>query len=231
MPSIEIFPGVLSLILSRSARAGRTEIGGFLFGKITRNRLLITGATFPRQRGSRTRVSINDVDMAILAEELAQKGTGEVILGWWHTHPGLSAGFMSGTDIATQLRYQAFLPQAVAVVIDPHRFSETLDLTDLDLHVFRVEGRRERDLEYLFAQNPAEIIPDLYSIMLTLEEPSYVVFEDTWFEKMIREVFGEPVTTPVFTQNLGNFVEDVVALGTLIFLGIFVAIALIGLIV
>lgn len=231
MLSIEIFPGVLSLILSRSARAGRTEIGGFLFGKLQGNRLLITGATFPRQRGTRTHVSINDVDMALLAEELAQKGTGEVIIGWWHTHPGLGADFMSGTDISTQLRYQAFFPEAVAVVMDPLKFSETLDLVDLDLHVYTVVNRKAKDLDFLFAQDPEEVIPDLYSIMLTLEEPAHMVFEDTWFEKMVREVLGEPITAPEFTQGLGNFLEATVTLGTVMFLVIFVAIALMGLIV
>lgn len=231
MSSIEIFPGVLSLILSRAARAARTEIGGFLFGKLHRNRLLITGATFPQQRGTRTHVTINDLDMALLAEELAQRGTGEVIIGWWHTHPGLGAGFMSSTDISTQLRYQAFFPKAVAVVIDPLRFSESLDLADLDLHVYNVEKRKERDLEYTYVQDPEEVIPDLFGIMMTLEEPEHMLFEDTWFEKMLRDVFGEEVTTPTFTYRLGDFMEAAVIIGAVIFLGIFVAIALMGLVV
>ncbi|MHA2314718.1 MAG: hypothetical protein ACXACF_05470 [Candidatus Hermodarchaeia archaeon] len=68
MRQIVIFPGILSLLLSKAARAGRTEIGGFLIGKIERNQLIITRATFPRQIGTSTRVTINDVDMALLAE-------------------------------------------------------------------------------------------------------------------------------------------------------------------
>ncbi len=230
MRQIEVFPGILSLILSKAARAGRTEIGGFLIGKIERNRLIVTRATFPRQIGSRTHVSINDADMAILAEELAERGAGEVIIGWHHTHPGLGV-FMSSTDEATQRRYQAFFPDAIALVMDPIKFSETLNLGDLDLKVFRVVNGKPEELDYVYAHDPSEIIPDLYSIMLTLEEPSYIVFEDTWFEKMLREVFGESLTTPEFTYGLGNFVEAAVAFGTVIFFCIFVVLALIGLFV
>jgi proteasome lid subunit RPN8/RPN11 len=217
-------------MLSKAARAGRTEIGGFLIGKIEQNKIIVTRATFPRQRGSRTHVTINDADMAILAEELAERGTGEVIIGWHHTHPGLGV-FMSGTDVSTQLRYQAFFPEAIALVMDPVKFSETLNMDDLDLRIYRVAGRKEFELEYEYAHDPAEIIPDLFGIMLTLEETSNVVYEDTWFEKMLRDVFGERITTPEFTWEFGNFLEAIAAFGTLIFLVVFVALALLGLFV
>lgn len=217
-------------MLSKAARAGRTEIGGFLIGKIERNKIIITRATFPRQRGSRTHVTINDADMAILAEELTERGTGEVIIGWHHTHPGLGV-FMSGTDVSTQLRYQAFYPEAIALVMDPVKFSETLNMDDLDLRIYRVDGRKEFELEYEYAHNPAEIIPDLFGIMLTLEETSNVVYEDTWFEKMLRDILGERITTPEFTWGFGNFLEAIAAFGTLIFLVVFVALALLGLFV
>lgn len=217
-------------MLSKAARAGRTEIGGFLIGKITRNKIIVTRATFPRQRGSRTHVYINDADMAILAEELAERGTGEVIIGWHHTHPGLGV-FMSGTDVSTQLRYQAFFPEAIALVMDSIKFSETLNMEDLDLHIFRVDGRKEYELDYEYAHDPSEIIPDLFGIMLTLEETSHVVYEDTWFEKMLRDVLGERITTPEFTWGLSNFLEALVAFGAVMLLLIFVAIAVLGLFV
>jgi proteasome lid subunit RPN8/RPN11 len=217
-------------MLSKAARAGRTEIGGFLIGKIERDKIIVTRATFPRQRGTRTHVTINDADMAILAEELAGRGTGEVIVGWHHTHPGLGV-FMSGTDVSTQQRYQAFFPEAIALVMDPMKFAQTLDMEDLDLRIYRVDGRKEYELEYEYAHNPSEIIPDLFGIMLTLEETSEVVYKDTWFEKMLKEVFGERITTPEFSWGLGNFLEAFVAFGAVMLLCIFVALALLGLFV
>jgi proteasome lid subunit RPN8/RPN11 len=217
-------------MLSKAARAGRTEIGGFLIGKIERDKIVVTRATFPRQRGTRTHVTINDADMAILAEELAERGTGEVIVGWHHTHPSLGV-FMSRTDVSTQQRYQAFFPEAIALVMDPMKFAQTLDMDDLDLRIYRVDGRKEYELEYEYAHNPAEIIPDLFSIMLTLEETSEVVYKDTWFEKMLKEVFGERITTPEFSWGLGNFLEAFVAFGAVMLLCVFVALALLGLVV
>jgi proteasome lid subunit RPN8/RPN11 len=217
-------------MLSKAARAGRTEIGGFLIGKIARNKIIVTRATFPRQRGSSTHVYINDADMAILAEELSERRTGEVIIGWHHTHPGLGV-FMSGTDISTQLRYQAFFPEAIALVMDPVKFSETLEMADLDIHIYRVKGKKEYELDYEYAHDPAEIIPDLFGLMLTLEETSHVVYEDTWFEKMLRDVFGERITTPEFTWGFGNFLEALVAFGTVMLICVFITLALLGLFV
>lgn len=228
--AIQIFPAVLSLILSRSARAGRTEIGGFLIGKAHNGQLRVTGATFPRQVGTRTHVAINNSDMAILAEELEKKGVGEVIVGWWHTHPGLGAHFMSRTDIATQRRYQAFFTEAVAMVVDPLKFSESLNLTDLDLHVYTVELGKAKDLDFVYVHEPKDIIPDFYSLLLTLDSPAYLVFEDTWFERMLRDVFGPRITTDNFTEILGSFVENIVAFGTISVLILFVILSLVALV-
>jgi proteasome lid subunit RPN8/RPN11 len=213
VPDIQIYPGVLSLILTRSARAGRTEIGGFLIGKIKGQQLFVTRATFPRQIGTSTHVAINDIDMALLAEELTEQGTGETIIGWWHTHPSLGV-FLSGTDIATQERYQAFFSQAIALVVDPVKFSESLNLKDLDLHIFRVVEGRSKDFEFAYVFDPKEVIPDLYGLLLQLDAPSQIIFEDTWFERLLRNTFGERITTPEFTQHLGNFLEAIVAFST-----------------
>jgi hypothetical protein len=115
--------------------------------------------------------------------------------------------------------------------MDPMKFAQTLDMEDLDLRIYRVDGRKEYELEYEYAHNPSEIIPDLFGIMLTLEETSEVVYKDTWFEKMLKEVFGERITTPEFSWGLGNFLEAFVAFGAVMLLCIFVALALLGLFV
>lgn len=229
MPEIQIYPGVLSLILTRSARAGRTEIGGFLIGRVRGQQLFVTRATFPRQTGTSTHVAINDIDMALLAEELTEQGTGEAIIGWWHTHPSLGV-FMSGTDIATQERYQAFFPQAIALVIDPVKFSESLNLQELDLHIYRIVEGKSKYLEFAYVFEPREVIPDFYGLLLQLDTPSQVIFEDTWFERLLRNTFGERITTPEFTQHLGNFLEAIVAFSTLGVLLLIILLSLVALV-
>jgi len=222
---------VLSRILAHAARVGRTEIGGFLIGRVDNQRLDITGATFPRQHGTATHVSITDEDMAVLAEELDRRGTGEVIVGWWHTHPGLGAGFMSGTDIATQERYQSLFPEAVALIVDPIRFIETLNLDDLDLHIYRVDEQQYQDLTFTYVHEPTEVIPDFYRLLLRMEEPVRLVLEETWFERMLRELVGQQVTTPEFTQHLGRFTEAILAfsvVGSILLITVISVVALTG---
>jgi proteasome lid subunit RPN8/RPN11 len=208
---VQIFPGVLSLILTRSARAGRTEIGGFLIGRVQNQEVLVTGATFPKQVGTPTHVVISNVEMANLAEELAERRSGEAIIGWWHTHPGIGASFMSGTDVATQRRYQAFFPKALAIVVDPMKFSESLILQDLDLHVYQLVEEKPKNLAFNYVHEPGEVIPDFYGLLLRLESQMAMPFEDTWFERMLKDVFGQRVTTPEFVETLGRFLEAAVA--------------------
>ncbi|MFX1474113.1 MAG: Mov34/MPN/PAD-1 family protein [Promethearchaeota archaeon] len=213
MPTIRIYPGVLSRILARAKHAGRIEIGGFLVGQVVGNQILIKGASFPRQSGTATHVTINDADMARLADELHRQGEGNVILGWWHTHPGMGAHFMSGTDIATQQRYQAIFPKAIAMIVDPLKFTRSLDIDDLDLHIYRAVKGDAKEYRYSLVHEPKEVIPDLTKLLLRLDATTHVVLEDTWFERMIRELIGEHVTTAEFTERLGQFIEVAVVFG------------------
>ncbi len=211
MATIRIYPGVLSRILARAKQVGRIEIGGFLVGQVVGSRILVKGASFPRQSGTATHVTINDADMARLADVLHKEGEGDVILGWWHTHPGIGAHFMSGTDIATQQRYQAIFPKAIAMIVDPLKFTKSLDLEDLDLHVYRVVKGSAKDYRYSLVHEPREVIPDLTKLLLRVDATTHMVLDDTWFERMIRELIGEHVTTAEFTERLGQFIEVAVA--------------------
>ncbi len=207
MATIRIYPGVLSRILARSKQVGRVEIGGFLVGQVVGNQVLVKGASFPRQSGTATHVTINDADMARLADELHKQGDGNVIIGWWHTHPGMGAHFMSGTDIATQQRYQAIFPKAIAMIVDPQKFTRSLDIDDLDLHVFRVVKDKPKDYRYSLVHEPKEVIPDLTKLLLRLDATQYLVLEESWFERMLRELIGESITTSEFTERFSQFLE------------------------
>jgi hypothetical protein len=153
--------------------------------------------------------------MARLADELHKQGDGDVILGWWHTHPGMGANFMSGTDVATQQRYQAIFPKAIAMIVDPLKFTRSLDIDDLDLHIFRVVKSQPKDLRYSLVHEPKEVIPDLTKLLLRLEATTHVVLEDTWFERMLRELIGEQITTAEFTERAGQFLEVILAFGVI----------------
>ena len=82
----------------------------------------------------------------------------------------------------------------------------------------------------MYAKDPSEIIPDLYLLLQTLEAAPHLVYEDTWFERMIRDVFGKRITTPEFSQTLGRFLEATVAFSVISITLLLVILSLIALI-
>lgn len=53
-----------------------------------------------------------------MLEMLKQTGRPEMVVGWYHSHPGFGC-WLSGVDMATQTSFEQLNPRAVAVVIDP----------------------------------------------------------------------------------------------------------------
>ena len=47
-----------------------------------------------------------------------QTGRPEMVVGWYHSHPGFGC-WLSGVDINTQQSFEALSERAVAVVVDP----------------------------------------------------------------------------------------------------------------
>jgi len=55
---------------------------------------------------------------AKMLEMLKQTGRPEMVVGWYHSHPGFGC-WLSGVDINTQQSFEALSDRAVAVVVDP----------------------------------------------------------------------------------------------------------------
>ena len=49
---------------------------------------------------------------------LKQTGCSEMVVGWYHSHPGFGC-WLSGVDINTQQSFEALSSRAVAVVVEP----------------------------------------------------------------------------------------------------------------
>eukprot|EP00004_Rigifila_ramosa_P019530 TRINITY_DN4979_c0_g1_i2.p1 TRINITY_DN4979_c0_g1~~TRINITY_DN4979_c0_g1_i2.p1 ORF type:complete len:311 (+),score=73.68 TRINITY_DN4979_c0_g1_i2:125-934(+) len=70
---------------------------------------------------SGTGVSVEAVDPVFqtkMLDMLKQTGRQEMVVGWYHSHPGFGC-WLSGVDVNTQQSFEALTPRAVAVVIDP----------------------------------------------------------------------------------------------------------------
>merc|ERR1712216_816731 len=66
-------------------------------------------------------VSVEAVDPVFqtkMLEMLKQTGREEMVVGWYHSHPGFGC-WLSGVDINTQQAFEALNPRLVSIVIDP----------------------------------------------------------------------------------------------------------------
>ena len=53
-----------------------------------------------------------------MLDMLKQTGRPEMVVGWYHSHPGFGC-WLSGVDINTQQSFETLSTRAVAVVVDP----------------------------------------------------------------------------------------------------------------
>jgi 26S proteasome regulatory subunit N11 len=70
---------------------------------------------------SGTGVSVEAVDPVFqtkMLEMLKQTGREEMVVGWYHSHPGFGC-WLSGVDINTQQAFEQLNPRLVSIVIDP----------------------------------------------------------------------------------------------------------------
>lgn len=62
--------------------------------------------------------AVDPVFQTKMLEMLKQTGRPEMVVGWYHSHPGFGC-WLSGVDINTQQSFEALTDRAVAVVVDP----------------------------------------------------------------------------------------------------------------
>jgi proteasome lid subunit RPN8/RPN11 len=136
---------VLNEIFKYFLSKGREEAACLLRGTMASDYLLIKGIhRCKKSTGTRATIDIPPVEFCD-----ADKGDGYYTVGWVHSHPQLGV-FMSDRDIETQRKYfQAFFPDAVAMVMDP------LSETGIAFDFFReFKGRASKvDYEFLVSKD------------------------------------------------------------------------------
>jgi len=129
---------ISSLALLKMLKHGRAgvpmEVMGLMLGQFVDDYTINCVDVFAMPQ-SGTGVSVEAVDPVFqtkMLEMLKQTGRPEMVVGWYHSHPGfgcwMSGKFakglhlqcnMTGVDINTQQSFEALNQRAVAVVIDP----------------------------------------------------------------------------------------------------------------
>ncbi|KAL6627677.1 hypothetical protein ACP70R_031403 [Stipagrostis hirtigluma subsp. patula] len=115
---------ISSLALLKMLKHGRAgvpmEVMGLMLGEFVDDYTVRVVDVFAMPQ-SGTGVSVEAVDHVFqtnMLDMLKQTGRPEMVVGWYHSHPGFGC-WLSGVDINTQQSFEALNPRAVAVVIDP----------------------------------------------------------------------------------------------------------------
>lgn len=115
---------ISSLALLKMLKHGRAgipmEVMGLMLGEFVDDYTVTVVDVFAMPQ-SGTGVSVEAVDpvfQAKMLDMLKQTGRPEMVVGWYHSHPGFGC-WLSGVDMHTQQSFEALSDRAVAVVIDP----------------------------------------------------------------------------------------------------------------
>lgn len=115
---------ISSLALLKMLKHGRAgvpmEVMGLMLGEFVDDYTVRVVDVFAMPQ-SGTSVSVESVDPVFqtkMLEFLQQTNRPEMVVGWYHSHPGFGC-WLSGTDVNTQQSFEQLNQRAVAVVVDP----------------------------------------------------------------------------------------------------------------
>lgn len=115
---------ISSLALLKMLKHGRAgvpmEVMGLMLGEFIDDYTVRVVDVFAMPQ-SGTGVSVEAVDPVFqtrMLDMLKQVGRPEMVVGWYHSHPGFGC-WLSGVDINTQQSFEQLNQRAVAVVVDP----------------------------------------------------------------------------------------------------------------
>merc|ERR1719488_317837 len=96
------------------------EVMGLMLGKFIDDYTVrvIDVFSMPQSGNSVTVEAVDPVFQMKMLDMLKQTGRPEVVVGWYHSHPGFGCWF-SATDMNTQQSFEQLNPRAVGVVVDP----------------------------------------------------------------------------------------------------------------
>eukprot|EP00833_Pecoramyces_ruminatium_P011878 jgi/Orpsp1_1/1185910/evm.model.c7180000095982.1 len=115
---------ISSLALLKMLKHGRAgvpmEVMGLMLGEFIDDYTVRVIDVFAMPQ-SGTGVSVEAVDAVFqtkMLDMLKQTGRPEMVVGWYHSHPGFGC-WLSSVDVNTQQSFEALNTRAVAVVVDP----------------------------------------------------------------------------------------------------------------
>mmetsp|Transcript_327 Transcript_327/g.1100 ORF Transcript_327/g.1100 Transcript_327/m.1100 type:complete len:318 (-) Transcript_327:123-1076(-) len=115
---------ISSMALLKMLKHGRAgvpmEVMGLMLGEFVDDYTVKVVDVFAMPQ-SGTGIAVEAVDHVFqtkMLDMLRQTGRPEMVVGWYHSHPGFGC-WLSNVDVNTQQSFEMLNPRAVAVVVDP----------------------------------------------------------------------------------------------------------------
>ncbi|CAI4443289.1 BDM_1a_G0017450.mRNA.1.CDS.1 [Saccharomyces cerevisiae] len=115
---------ISSIALLKMLKLGRAgvpmEVMGLMLGEFVDDYTVNVVDVFAMpQSGTGVSVeAVDDVFQAKMMDMLKQTGRDQMVVGWYHSHPGFGC-WLSSVDVNTQKSFEQLNSRAVAVVVDP----------------------------------------------------------------------------------------------------------------
>ena len=115
---------ISSIALLKMLKHGRAgvpmEVMGLMLGEFVDEYTVNVVDVFAMpQSGTGVSVeAVDDVFQARMMDMLKQTGRDQMVVGWYHSHPGFGC-WLSSVDVNTQKSFEQLNNRAVAVVVDP----------------------------------------------------------------------------------------------------------------
>jgi len=118
--TVHISSLALLKMLIHGRRGTPLEVMGLMLGEFVDDYTVHVRDVFAMPQ-SGTGVSVEAVDPVFqtnMHDMLKQTGRPEIVVGWYHSHPGFGC-WLSGVDVNTQQSFEQIHERSVAVVVDP----------------------------------------------------------------------------------------------------------------
>lgn len=117
---VYISPLALLKILKHGRAGVPMEVMGLMLGEFVDEYTIriVDVFSMPQSGNSVSVEAVDPVYQTNMLEELKKTGRHEMVVGWYHSHPGFGC-WLSGTDVNTQKSFEQLSARAIGVVVDP----------------------------------------------------------------------------------------------------------------
>lgn len=192
----------------KAPRKDWVECMGFLVGNVDDSKVQIMDA-IPIVHGSLVEVEFQNEHYA-KADEINQDLTDENwIVGWYHTHPGHGL-FLSPVDRVNHSGYQSLNPKAVAIVFDPSKFKEGIQLNEY-LKIFRLKSPELGEKSEFVEIENVEVEHIIQDVLDCMVEATMLLAEGYPLVLEYKEEYARP--KHVLTEKVENLEKTIDEMG------------------